>query len=179
MKQKSFNVAYCGIICALSTMVMFAAIIPSMTYIMPAVSGLIIWSVAALIGVRWGFMTYAAAAILSLFLVPEPEAKTLFILLFGHYPVLRGVIHRLRLRLLRFLIKLAVFNTAAVISYQLAVRIFGVADALDGLEWFGEYAVYAFWAMGNFAFFFYDFALRHLTFVFNNWLKPIINKKIR
>jgi len=187
MKQNtksSFNVAYCGIMCALSILVMFTAIIPSLTYVMPAVAGVIIWSVSIQVNRAWGFLTYAAAAILSLFLVPEVESRTFFILIFGYYPLLKEIIHSrisggIWAQMYRFLVKLAIFNTAAVLAYTAVVYVFGIKDVLDGLDRFGEYAIYVFWGMGNVAFLFYDFALKHVFYAFRHWIKPVIDKKIK
>ena len=179
MNKNAFNVAYCGITCALSTIVMFAAIIPSMTYIMPALAGIIIWSVKGQVSLKWGYMTYGAAALLSLLLAPEPESKTLFIMFFGYYPLLRTAINRVRFLPARFLVRVVVFNVAVVVSYQIVTRILGVNDILNDLSGFGEYAVYVFWGMGNLAFFAYDFALKYVFYAYDAWVKPAINKKIK
>ena len=159
---------------------MFVSIIPSMTYIMPAIAGVIVWTVQAQINGRWAVLSYASAALLSLLLVPEMEAKTFFILLFGYYPLLREAINKsVSFKPARFVIKLGVFNAAAVLSYTLVVHLFGIGDVLDGLEGFGVYAVYVFWGMGNIAFFFYDFALTYIQYAFEHWIKPALNRKIR
>jgi len=199
MKRKnqfSFNIAYCGIMCALSTMVMFAGIIPSLNYIMSAIAGIIVWSVSGQINAKWALLTFATTALLSLFLVPEMEAKTFFILIFGYYPLLREWLHQGVLGgkstssggssrssvwhfCLRFFVKMLVFNVAAVISYMIVVGIFGIGDVLDGLEDFGENAVYVFWVMGNVAFILYDFALGYVFYAFLSWVKPVINRLIR
>ena len=178
-RAKAGNITYCGIICAMTMLVLFGGIVPSMTYVMPALSGIVIWSVSRQAGRNWAFLTYAAAALLSLFLIPEMESKTFFIMFFGYYPLLREPISRISFPPARFLVKLTVFNIAAVISYFAVVYIFGINDMLNDLEGFGEYAVYVFWGMGNAAFFFYDFALKYVFYAFDFWLKPIIDKKIR
>lgn len=175
----AFNIAYSGIVCAMSTLIMFAAIIPSMTYIMPALAGIVIWSVSGQINRSWAFMTFAAAALLSLFLSPEMESKTFFILFFGYYPLLHEIIRYVRFLPVRFLVKLLLFNITAVTAYQIVVHLFMVTDILNDLSEFGEYAVYVFWGMGNVAFFSYDFALKYVFFAFDTWVKPAINKKIK
>ena len=183
----SFNIAYCGVACALATVVMFGAIIPPMAYVMPAFAGIIVWSVCGQINYSSALLCYAATATLSLLLIPEIEAKTLFVLLFGYYPLLRERLHELTQQIkskvrrifVRFTAKFVLFNVMAIAFYYIVVGIFGVADVLNGFEEFGQYAVYAFWAMGAATFFLYDFALKYVYFAFNNWIKPAINKKIR
>lgn len=179
--ETSFNIAYCGIICALISIIMFAAVIPSTAYALAAVSGVLVWSVSGQINRKWAFMTYVAASALTLFLTPEPEAKTFFILIFGYYPLLRESAQKIKIRILRAAVKLAVFNAAAVTAYFAVIFLFGVSakDFLDGLEGFGKYAVYVFWAMGNAAFFFYDFSLKYVMYAYFRWIKPKLNKKIR
>jgi len=179
MKKAGFNIAYCGIVCALSLIVMFAAIIPATSYVVPAFAGLLIWSVSGQINPKWAVMTYAASAALSLILTPEIESKMFFILIFGYYPLLRDVIARIKIRILRFFVKFAVFNAAAVTAYTAVVHIFMVGNMLDGLEDFGKYAVYVFWAVGNAAFFFYDYSLKYMSYAYYRWLKPVLNRKIR
>jgi len=180
MKKAGFNIAYCGIICALVTVVMFVAIIPAMTYVMPAIAGILIWSVSGQINRKWAVTTYAASAALSLILSPgEIEAELFFILIFGYYPLLKDVIDKIKLSVLRAVIKLAVFNAAAVTAYLAIVHIFKIADVLEGLEGFGKYAVFVLWGVGNLAFFFYDYSLKYMTYAYYHWLKPALNKKIK
>lgn len=187
----AFSVAYCGIACALSSLIMFAAIIPSMTYIMPALAGIVIWSVKGQVdsihgsGGKWAYTTYAATALLSMLLVPEMESKTLFILFLGYFPLLRETIHKLFSGksfvsfCRRMAIKLVLFNIAAVSSYQIIIRVFGVSDILNDLSGFGHNAVYVFWGLGNVAFFCYDFALNYIIYAYDAWVKPALNKKLR
>ena len=175
----AFKIAYSGVICALTILIMFAGVIPALTYIMPAIAGILIWSVSIQINPKWGLLSYISVTVLSLILVPEIESKTFFIMLFGYYPLLRGCIHRVGFRPVRFMFKLALFNVTAVISYSIVVYVFGVSDVLDGLEFFGEKAVYAFWGLGNVAFFLYDFSLSYVCYAFEHWVKPVVNRKIK
>jgi hypothetical protein len=183
--------------CALSTIVLFIAIIPSMTYIMPAISGVIIWTVVPIVkereirvsgdkkacetrAVKWGVLTYAAAAVLSMLIVPEKEAMTYFILIFGYYPILRGYFHKITFIPAMILTKLLFFNAAAVLSFTIVVNMFvAIEQVMDGLEDFGKYAIYILLLMGNAAFFFYDFALKYIYYAFDNWIKPVLNKKLK
>jgi hypothetical protein len=180
--QFSFNVAYCGIMCALAVIVIFLSIIPALNYVMPAIAGLFIWSTVPVVASRpsgggalkpwqWGILAYAATSILAILLAPEIESKTLFILFFGYFPLIREK--------LRFGFRFVIFNGAAVSMYFIVTRLFGVSDMLDGLEGFAEYAVYILWAAGNLAFIFYDFALKHVYYAFSTWIKPALNKKIK
>jgi hypothetical protein len=173
-------------------LVMFIAVIPSMTYVMPAISGVIISTVKWQLenpgevgkraqALRWGFLTYAAASLLSLMIVPEREAVTYFVLIFGYYPLIRDFINRAGLAPVRFLIKLIFFNSTAVLSFNIVVGVIGipVEQMLDGLDGFGEYALYFLWGLGNVVFFTYDFALKYVYYAFLTWVRPALNKKIK
>ena len=180
MNRNSFNVAYCGVTCALSLIVMFAAIIPSMTYVMPAVSGVVIWTVCGQVNRKWAFMTYAAAAVMSLFFVPEKESMIYFVMIFGYYPLIRDLIHRFSFAPIRFLIKLVFFNATAILAFTIVVKLFvDIGQVLEGMEIFGDYAVFLLLLLGNGVFFFYDLSLRYVYYAFSNWITPAIKRKIK
>lgn len=168
----SFKVAYSGIICALAVMIQFMAIVPGFTYVLPAVSGLFIWTISSQISRKWAFLSYAATAMLSVFLVPEPEAVAFFIAFFGYYPTLRALFTRLKSGLFRAALKLLLFNAAVVVTFKLVSMVFGVDKMLEGLESFGTYAVYVLWGAANFAFICYDYCLTQVFYAFEKWLKP-------
>jgi len=112
-----------------------------------------------------------ATSLLALMLAPEIESKVLFILLFGYFPLIRERLH--------ILLRIVIFNLAAVVMYLSVTHIFGVDGMLEGLDGFGKYAVYVLWGMGNVAFCLYDFALKYVFYAFFNWVKPALNKKIK
>lgn len=175
----SFNIAYCGIIVAISVIIMLAALIPSMTYVLPALSGICIWTVSEQINKKWGLLAYAASAALSFILIPEIEANLYYIFFFGYYPIIRDEIEKIKIKFLSFIVKLAVFNTAVVIAFQILSKIMNLEQILEGLEMFGDMAVYVLWGAANIAFILYDIALKYVFYAFDKWLKPKINKKIK
>ena len=175
----SFNIAYCGIIVAFSIIIMLAALIPSMTYVLPAFAGLCIWTISEQINRKWGLLSYAASAALCFVLIPEIEADLYYVFFFGYYPLIKELIEKIRPKILAFLAKLGIFNAAVVIAFWILSHIMNLEQILEGLESFGEAAVYILWVTANVAFLFYDFALGHLFYAYRKWLKPKINKKLR
>lgn len=175
----SFKLAYSGIICAISIIIMFISIVPGFTYALPALSGIFIWTVGEQVNKKWGILAYAASSALSLILIPEPEAVAFFISFFGYYPLIRDIIGRIKSRLLRLLSKLAVFNVTVVLTFQIVSRIVGLDRMLEGMEFMGEFAVYGLWALANVAFVCYDFCLEQLFFAYGKWLKPKLMKRIK
>lgn len=85
----SFRVAFCGVLAALMIAVMLlGTMIPTTTYICPALAGVLLLPVVWEFGFRTGALLYLAVALLSLILSPNKEAALFFVLLFGWYPLL-------------------------------------------------------------------------------------------
>ena len=159
--SKSFKIAYCGIVSALSVVIMLAALIPSMTYVLPAL------------------LSYAVSAILCFMIVPEIEADLYYLFFFGYYPLIRDLTEKVKPKILSYIVKFLIFNAAVVIAFQIVSHIMNLEQILEGLEMFGEMAVYVLWGASNVAFLLYDLCLDYLFYGFRKWLKPKINKKIR
>ena len=175
----AFNVAFCGIVTAFSVIIMYLSIIPSLAYAVPALAGMVIWTVSEHMHVRWAYLCYAGASLLSLMLVPEFEANMFFIFFFGYYPTLCILLDKIKNKVLGFLVKLAIFNVAVVIAFNLTVLVLSAEEALEGMEDFGEYAVYIFWGIGNVAFIIYEFSLRVIKKAYDKVLKPKISAKLK
>lgn len=175
----AFNVAFCGIVTALAAVFMFLSIIPSFAYVVPAFAGMVIWTVTQHMNVKWAYMCYGASCLISLMLVPEPEANMFFVFFFGYYPTLCIVLEKIKNKILRFLVKLVIFNVAVVLAYNLMMILFPLEDALEGMEMFGDLAIYAFWGFGNIAFVIYDFALMTLKEAYIKLLKLKVSAKLK
>ncbi|MCM1054411.1 MAG: hypothetical protein NC394_02715 [Bacteroides sp.] len=176
---KSFNIAYCGIVVALSVIVMLLALIPSMTYVLPAVSGIFIWTISDQISKKWGVLSYAASALLCFLLIPEIEADLYYLFFFGYYPLAKDIVEKIKPRLLGAAVKFLIFNAAVVTVFNILSHIMNLEQILEGLEGFGDMAVYVLWGAANIAFLFYDLCLNHLFYAFRKWIKPRINGKLK
>lgn len=177
--ELSFNIAYCGIVIAISTIIMLAALIPSLTYVLPAFSGICIWTISEQIGRKWGLLSFAASAMLCFILIPEIEADLYYVFFFGYYPIIRDIVEKVKPKVLSWLCKIAIFNVTVVIAFWILSKIMNLEQILEGLEAFGDAAVYVLWIAANIAFIFYDIALGYIFFAFRKWLKPKINKKLK
>ena len=72
--------------CALSTLfVAGAGLFPTMTYALPAISGVLLIAAVIELGKRWAFFCYAAVALLSLLLGTDKEAALLFLLVITRF----------------------------------------------------------------------------------------------
>ncbi len=126
MKQ-TIRLTFCGIIAALSVVVLFfTGLIPIATLALPAVAGCLVIPVVAELGVSWGFGVYAVTGLLAFFLTPDREAALFYLLFFGYYPVLFGVLAKIRRRPLRLAVKLLIFNAAVAAETLLSIYVLGI-----------------------------------------------------
>ena len=178
-RRLSFNIAFCGIVSAMSVMIMFGSLIPSLAYAVPAVAGIFIWTIGEQINLKWAYLSYIAVGLLSLMLVPEIEANAFFISLLGYYPVLCETLNKLKNKVLRYIVKLAVFNVSAVATYQVLCLILSADKMLEGMEDFGKYAAFVLWGMGLIAFIVYDLFLVTAKEFYIKVIKPKFNKFVK
>lgn len=176
MKQTG-KVALGGIMASLSLVFMFLTIFPYATYALPAIAGAVLIPVVIELGAKWGWLVYAAVALLSLFIVPTVEPKMMFIAFFGYYPVLKSSLERIRLRSVEWIIKFAVFNAAMIAAYFLMMTVMGL-DSID-MELFGVDVPWIFLGIGNVVFLIYDLALTNVISAYVKILHPKLVKIFR
>lgn len=121
-----------GIASALCLLLMILTIIPIATYTMPALAGMVLIVVVIENGYSTAWMVYAAVGFLSLFICPDKEAAMLFVGFFGYYPILKGKLEKIRVRMVEYLLKFSVFNVAMVANYMIIIYLFGIQDIFGG-----------------------------------------------
>lgn len=178
MRNVSYRVALGGIVAALCLVTMFlAGMLPALYLVLPMIAGVLMMIIAVEVSKSWALLTYIAVSLLSMLITFDKEAALIFVMLFGHYPILRFFISRLRLKLLRWAAKLTVFNICVIAYFYVTVYIFG----LDGmLEEFGDYGKYGAWIMlgiSNVIFVLYDFNLDIMYRLYLKKLMPIFRQK--
>ncbi len=171
MKQSS-KCAVGGIVAALSLVLLISvAIVPFMTYALPAMAGVLIAFTVTEIDKKWALGVYAAVAILGIFLVPDKEVSVMYLALFGYYPVLKSVIEaRLKSKTLQLLIKITVFLVTMFVSYFLMIKLMGLK--IEDMEELGKWAVPILLGTGLVAFLMYDFAVSKMILLYEmKWKK--------
>lgn len=172
---KTMKIAFCGLIAALSVIILFlTGLIPIATLALPAIAGCLLIAVVAEAGVRWAFCVYAVCSVLSFIVAPDREAALFYILFFGHYPVLFAVIGRIKNRVARYAVKLAVFNAAMIAEFFIAVRLLGIP--FEEMELFGQFTVLILLLLGNVVFIIYDLALDRLISTYYMKMRPKVKK---
>lgn len=178
-RKLSFNIAFCGIISAISVIVMFGALIPSLAYAVPAIAGILIWTISEQIDFKWAYLSYIAVTFLSFILVPEIEANCFLLSLLGYYPILSDNLKIIKNKVLNYVVKLLIFNVSVIITYRVLCIILSADKMLEGMEDFGEYAVYVLWGMGLVAFILYDLFLGTAKELYIKIIKPKFAKFIK
>ncbi len=170
MKQSS-KCAIGGIVSALSLVLMISvAVIPFLTYALPAVAGVLIIFIVCEIDRKWAFGVYCTVAILGLLLVPDKEVAVMYLALFGYYPILKSVIESKCPIVLEWIVKIFLFVATMAGSYFLMIKFMGVT--IDETEEFGMMAYPLLLGMGAFAFIMYDIALtKMITLYTKKWQK--------
>lgn len=161
--KRSAKVAFGGIFSALAVVCMLLTVFPYATYALPALAGVFLLPVALQCGSRWGFGGYVVTAVLAFLLAPDMEAKLLFALFFGYYPIVKLWLDGLK-GWLQWVLKLTLFNATAVGGYLLLFFVFSL-DA-DAFQLFGVNLPLVFLALGNVVFVLYDRGVSNLVLMY-------------
>ena len=174
MKDISYRVALGGIVSALCLVTMFLAGIMTPLYLLlPMIAGTLLIIIAEEVSIGSALLTDIAVSLLSLFITADKEAALIFIMLFGHYPILRYYLQKIKLSPIRFAAKMAVFNVCAVSFFYVTVYLFGIKEMLDDMSDFGKYGSYIMLAVCNVVFILYDI---NLDFVYKIYIKRLMPK---
>ena len=129
-RQKTMRIAFCGMMAALSVVVMLlGGLVPMFTYISPLIAALVVAVVLLEYGSTWAWLTWLATALISLMLGTDKEAAV-FYLFFGYYPILKPVLDsRIPRRNLRLAAKAACFALTSGLMFLFLMLFFPVLAA--------------------------------------------------
>ena len=163
MKNKTKNTAVCGLMTALSVvLMMLTTLIPVFMYVIPIVTGIIVLFVADVSNKKWGAGVYFSTAFLSILLITDKEAALTYALFFGYFPLIKESIEKLPKALAWFL-KIVLFNIAAVGIGVISFYVFGISG--DEYDEFGKFTIPILLIMANVAFVLYDFCVTKNRFL--------------
>lgn len=178
-QQKSWAMAYCGIIAALCVALMLlGAVIPIAMFIAPAVAGFLIATVCVECGMQMALTAYAAVSLLALLFVPDKEVALIFTVLLGYYPLAKPKFERIRPALLRCVCKLLLCNGAVLAMYGLIYLLVPMGSISQELRATATAAALATLAMGNVAFLLYDRALHNMLMMYRLVWQPKLHKTL-
>lgn len=161
---------------ALSAVFMLMSYFPYFTYAVPAITGLLTMMLVIEINVKWAFVAYIAASVL-VFIFAEPESKLMYICLFGYYPIVKALIEKINKPVIEWILKLAVFNAAAIMIYSVFAGMFGVS--IDDFSTLGKYGAYIFLGFGNAVFVLYDITVSRLSGTYIYRIHPKVKKLLK
>ena len=170
--KNSAKTALGGMISALSlTIMLLTAVIPYLTYALPAISGALLVLMVIEINKKWAFCAYAAISILSFLILPDKEAAMMYVAFFGYYPILKPLLEsKISNNKLCWIVKAIIFNISVVLAYLVIVKVFGIP--LEEMEEYGKWSVVVLLIMGNVMFVLYDICITRLvTLYLKKWQK--------
>ncbi len=177
-KQYSRRVALCGMMGALSVVVMLmGAVIPVMMFIAPMVVSGLVMLVCTECGRRLAWTEYAAVSLLSVLFLPDKEVAFLFVFL-GYYPLIKPRFDALRPALVRVAAKLLYLNASVLVMYALLYSLFFPGQLAADLAG-PELALAAFTLLvGNITFFMLDKALVNLLRIYCHFWQPKLHRML-
>ena len=175
--KTSYKVALGGMIMALCVLCMTATnLFPIASFALPAIAGCLIIPINLELGKKWALCVYLGTALLSIFISSDHTAIISFIVLFGHYPILKGIIERIRKPIIEWVLKMLLFNIAVGIGVLLTLLFFGMDILIAEYGEFGKIGIIAFWAVCNVVFAVFDIALtRMITLIIYRFL-PLLKR---
>ena len=163
MKNKTKNTAVCGLMTALSVvLMMLTTLVPVFMYVIPIVTGLLVLLVTDIANKKWGAGVYFSTAFLSLLLITDKEAALTYAMFFGFYPLIKESMEKLP-KAVAWLLKLILFNGAAVGIGVISFYLFGVSG--EEYNEFGKFTIPILLLMANIVFVLYDFCLTKNRFL--------------
>ena len=174
--RKSSKTALGGIIAALSlTLMLLSTVIPFLTYVLPAMAGIILMIMVIEIGRKWALVAYAAVSILSLLILADKETALMYVAFFGYYPIAKSVIEEKLPAVWEYIVKFLLFNVAVVTAYVLILYVFRLP--VGGLDTFGKWTIPLLLLMANVMFFLFDYTLSKLVSIYmsvwRKWFRKI------
>lgn len=156
--SKSSRIALGGIMAAGSLAFLWgASLVPSGRLGLTAVAGLFPMVAVLSAGRSAGYLSWAAAGLLGLILLPSKEVPLLYLAFFGVYPVAKERIESLRRQGIEWCLKLGYFNLVLTLIWRVFHKIF-----LPSLpDWLEENSL-LFYGIGNLIFIIYDIGLSKL-----------------
>lgn len=171
-RRQSTKIAFCGLIVALSVTLMLAGgLIPIATYGAPLYAGILLLPILLEYGKKTAWTAYAAIVLISLVLCPDKEAA-LFFLFFGHYPLLKWELEKVKGKSARLALKLLVYNALLLIMYALTAYVLGMQEVVAEFQTMGRAMLAAFAVLFNFCMLLYDRLLASLVIVYLKKLRP-------
>lgn len=170
-KNAASRVAYPAILSALALVLVYlGSVSPTGSWGIVAAAGLLPAAAVISVGLKAGFLCWAAAAVLAFLLVPDKFCALLFGVLFGLYPMVKSLIEQLKKKLVGYVLKLAFFNAAFTVVYLTMAA--AVAASLPEVL---SSSVWVLYLAANIVFLLYDYGSSKLIGVYIARVQRVIH----
>ena len=130
-RTRSRRIALCGVLCGLSLVFMYIAGLTGLgTFAGPIAASVLLIPLREEFGAKPALMAWAAAAFLSMFIMPDRE-MALFFLCFGWYPVCIRFLYQIKNRVLRISVKLGIYLLVTFLMYGVLCALLGIDPEID------------------------------------------------
>ena len=151
-----------GVVAALSLVLMFlTSLIPFGTYAFPAMAGILLILLVFNLGYGYAVAVFGITAVLSFVLLTDKEAALYYTIFLGYYPILKGVIERIRSKAIQYVIKITLFNMCVIAAFYIGLLLLSVPK--ESFVLFGVYLPWVFLILGNLFFVVYDLCITRLV----------------
>lgn len=175
MHSVSYKVALGGIISSLCLICMFlTGVFPVLYITLPMIAGVLMMIMSAEITPSWAYLTFMATGLLAMFVTFDKEAALLYILLFGHYPVTKQFIDKIKPFVIRLAVKLIIFNTCIISEFYLTAKVLGMTEFYDEICTKGKPYVTFLLILINFVCLTYDYSLNGILALYMKRIKPVL-----
>ena len=163
----SRQLAVGAVVSALAVVLLYVScLLPTMQLTVIAVAGVLSAAVLIECGAGRAALVYACVSILSCLLLPDKSSAVFYLLFFGHYPIVKYELERIRRPAACWAAKLAAGNLCMA-AIVLVLRLFFP-------EWRFEYALWIVWGLGLVTFVLFDLALSRLIVYYQFKIRPKI-----
>lgn len=173
-QQTSGRVALGGIISALCLTLMFlCGVFPALYIAAPMCAGMLMIILAEEVSSGWAWLTYLSVSLLALVVTFDKEAALMFILFFGYYPILRPKLEHIPLKLLRLVVKLAIYESFLCADYFLTVYVLGVPTFDDE----GKIGLAVLAGFATLVFLMYDALLSRMGWAYRRYFVRLLHRR--
>ncbi len=174
--RSTTRITFGGIMAALAVLFMLLSYFPYFTYAAPGLASLAIMVCVVEADKKLSFLVYLAAAIIVL-LIAENESKFVFVLFFGHYPILKAIFESKLKGVILWITKFAFFNLCVFAIYFATSRTLGVS--FEEFNDIGKYGAPIILAVVNVAFIIYDIAVSRMAIFYICRLQKSVRKMLK
>lgn len=123
--SKNFKLTFTAMITALAVVLLYlSSIMPTMRLAFVALAGIIMSAVVIECGIANAFAGFAASVVISFLIVPDKGNVLMFTSFFGHYPIVKCLIERIRKLIPEWIMKISVFNISVIAMFILMKTLF-------------------------------------------------------